>query len=203
MSITDNGPLSRRRLRNVFEQLANDRKLAILRYTHDHGSFTVADLKSDLGIPHTTAHAYCRELRTAGLLAREQSKPARYTAVDFDLHLSLDAVAAVSKRLDLTYFEVANTLYRIAAHEQCLSRDVADLLVAQLADLRSEIDVLSLQDAGGIDRVYETAWATSLTVYDASYVAAAEATGLTLVTTDIGIHDHTAEIEVAGVDILR
>lgn len=105
--------------------------------------------------------------------------------------------------LDLTFFEVANTLYRIAAHEQRLSRDDADLLVAQLADLRPEIDVLSLQDAGGIDRVYETAWATSLTVYDASYVAAAEATGWTLVTTDSGIHDHTAEIEVAGVDILR
>lgn len=105
--------------------------------------------------------------------------------------------------LELGFFEVANTLYRIAAHEQRLSRDEADLLVEQLADLRTEINVLSLQDANGIARVYETAWATSLTVYDAGHVAAAASTGRTLVTTDGGIHDHApADVSVGDVDTL-
>jgi predicted nucleic acid-binding protein len=105
--------------------------------------------------------------------------------------------------LELAFFEVANTLYRIAAHEQRLERDDADLLVGQVADLRNEVDVLSLQDAGGIARIYETAWATSLTVYDAGYVTAAASTSRTLVTTDSGIHDHApADVTVSNVDAL-
>ncbi|WP_435078558.1 type II toxin-antitoxin system VapC family toxin [Halococcus sp. AFM35] len=105
--------------------------------------------------------------------------------------------------LELAFFEVANTLYRIAAHEQRLERDDADLLVEQVADLRNEVDVLSLQDAGGIARIYEAAWATSLTVYDAGYVTAAASTSRTLVTTDSGIHDHApADLTVSNVDAL-
>jgi predicted nucleic acid-binding protein len=105
--------------------------------------------------------------------------------------------------LELAFFEVANTFYRIAAHEQRLSRDDADLLVEQLVDLRNETNVLSLQDAGGIAHVYETAWTTSLTVYDAGHVAAAAATERTLVTTDGGIHDHApADVAVRNVDVL-
>lgn len=101
--------------------------------------------------------------------------------------------------LELTFFEVANTFYRIAAHEERLSREDTALLVEQLADLREEVDVLSLLDIVGIIRVYETAWATSLTVYDAAYVAAAEATGRSLVTSDGGIHNHAPEgVDVAG-----
>lgn len=93
MSVTDNAPYSRKRLRKVFEQLSNDRKLAILRYAREHEEFTVTELKDDLELPHTTAHEYCRELQTAGLLARKQGKPARYGTVDFEIHLSLDAIA--------------------------------------------------------------------------------------------------------------
>ena len=105
--------------------------------------------------------------------------------------------------LELAFFEVANTLYRIAAHEQRLERDDANLLIEQVADLRNEVDVLSLQDAGGIARIYETAWATSLTVYDAGYVTAAASTDRTLVTTDSGIHDHApADLTVNNVDAL-
>jgi predicted nucleic acid-binding protein len=105
--------------------------------------------------------------------------------------------------LELTFFEVANTLYRIIAHEERLSREDTALLIEQLADLQEEVDVLSLQDTGNIVRVYETAWATSLTVYDAAYVAAAEATGRSLVTTDRGIHDHASDsVKVVGVDSL-
>jgi predicted ArsR family transcriptional regulator len=104
MSVTDDTPLSRKRLRNVFEQLSNDRKLVILRYASRHENFTVAELKTDLDIPHTTAHEYCRELRAAGLLVRKQDKPAMYAAVDFELNLSLDAIATAveneSKTLD-------------------------------------------------------------------------------------------------------
>lgn len=40
-------------------------------------------------------------------------------------------------------------------------------------------------------------------VHDASYVATAEETGWTLVTTDSGIHNHASEGTVAGLDILR
>lgn len=93
MSVTDDTPISRKRLQTVFEQLANDRKLEILSYAADHGQFAMTDLKDDLGLPHTTAHDYCRELHQAGLLDRVQAKPASYAAVDFDIHLSLDAIA--------------------------------------------------------------------------------------------------------------
>jgi predicted transcriptional regulator len=93
MSVTDDTSISRKRLQMVFEQLANDRKLEILSYAADHEQFTVTALKDDLGLPHTTAHDYCRELHQAGLLQRNQMKPATYRAVDFDIHLSLDAIA--------------------------------------------------------------------------------------------------------------
>src|SRR5699024_412284 len=104
MSTTDNTPLSRKRLHTVVEQLANDRKLEILGYAAEHGQFSVADLKDEFGFPHTTAHEYCRDLATAGLLHREQGKPAVYSPVDFDIRLSLDAistaVAAESETVD-------------------------------------------------------------------------------------------------------
>jgi len=104
MSVTDETTISRKRLRSVFEQLANDRKLDILGYAADHEQFAVADLKTELGLPHTTAHEYCRDLHQAGLLRRDQGKPAQYAAVEFDIHLSLEAIAdtvdAESETLD-------------------------------------------------------------------------------------------------------
>lgn len=93
MSIVDDSPPSRKRLQDVFEQLANDRKLELLGYAAEQDEFTVAALKDDLGLPHTTAHEYCRELQAAGLLERKQGKPARYAAVDFEYHLSPDLIA--------------------------------------------------------------------------------------------------------------
>lgn len=93
MSVTDDSPLSRKRLQDVFEQLANDRKLELLGYAAEQGEFTVTELKADLGLPHTTAHEYCRELQAAGLLERKQGKPAQYAAVDFDFHLSPELIA--------------------------------------------------------------------------------------------------------------
>lgn len=94
MSTTDGHPLSRKRLREIGEQLANDRKLDILRYAADRGAFEVAELTDDLDLPHTTAHEYCRDLRDAGLLHRISEKPAAYAPLEFDIHLSLDEVAA-------------------------------------------------------------------------------------------------------------
>lgn len=104
MSVADDSPPSRKRLQDVFEQLANDRKLDLLGYAAEQGEFTVAELKANLGLPHTTAHEYCRELQAAGLLERKQGNPARYAAVDFEFHLSPEviatAVATESETLD-------------------------------------------------------------------------------------------------------
>lgn len=94
MSATDRLPLSRRRLRIIGEQLANDRKLDMLRYAAENDAFDVAALRDDLDLPHTTAHEYCRDLQRAGLLRRVQDKPAVYEATEFDIHLSLDQIAA-------------------------------------------------------------------------------------------------------------
>lgn len=104
MSVINEASVSRKRLQDIFEQLANDRKLEILSYAADHGEFAVTDLKDDLWLPHTTAHQYCRELQAVGLLSREQGKPATYTAVEFDLQLSLatitEAVQSEAETID-------------------------------------------------------------------------------------------------------
>lgn len=94
MSATDHVPLSRKRVQEIGEQLANDRKLDILSFAAEHDEFTVTQLKGTLDLPHTTAHEYCRELHNAGLLERVQEKPAAYAPVDFDIHLSLEDIAA-------------------------------------------------------------------------------------------------------------
>jgi DNA-binding GntR family transcriptional regulator len=94
MSTTEALPLSRKRLRDLGEQLANDRKLDILRYASERGQFAVTELTDDLDIPHTTAHEYCRDLQRAGLLRRVREKPAAYAPVDFEIHLSLEEIAS-------------------------------------------------------------------------------------------------------------
>ena len=94
MSAIDHPPLSRTRLRIIGEQLANDRKLDILRYAAENDAFEVAALTDELDLPHTTAHEYCRDLQRAGLLRRVQDKPAVYEATEFDIHLSLDQIAS-------------------------------------------------------------------------------------------------------------
>lgn len=106
MSVASDRPVTRKRLRQMFEQLANDRKLDILGYAADRDEFTVAELKEELGLPHTTAHEYCRDLQAAGLLVRKREKPAAYAAAEFELHLSLDeiarSVASETETLDYT-----------------------------------------------------------------------------------------------------
>lgn len=94
MSVTGHIPLSRKRLQELGEQLANDRKLDILSYAAEHDQFAVTDLKETLDLPHTTAHEYCRDLHQAGLLRRTQEKPAAYAPTNFDIRLSLEAIAA-------------------------------------------------------------------------------------------------------------
>lgn len=106
MSITDDTSISRKRLQAVFEQLANDRKLEILGYVAGREEVTVSELKDELGLPHTTAHEYCRDLHATGFLVRKGGKPARYAPADFDLQLSLssiaDAVESESETLEYT-----------------------------------------------------------------------------------------------------
>ena len=109
MSISNEAPLSRKRLQTVFEQLANDRKLDILTYAADHDHFSVTELKEAVGIPHSTAHEYCRDLHAAGLLNREQGKPARYSAVDFDFNLSLDRISNAVEAESETLEYIINT----------------------------------------------------------------------------------------------
>ena len=46
---------------------------------------TVAELKEALGLGHTTAHEYCRDLHAADLLERKGRKIARYGRVEFYL----------------------------------------------------------------------------------------------------------------------
>lgn len=94
MSATDDPPLSRKRLRAIGEQLANDRKLDILRFAAEQEQFQVIELTENLDIPHTTAHEYCRDLQQAGLLRRTQEKPAAYAPIEFDIHLSLNDIAS-------------------------------------------------------------------------------------------------------------
>lgn len=94
MSSTDDSSISRKRLQDIGEQLANDRKLDILSYAAAHDRFTVAELKDALDLPHSTAHEYCRDLQRVGLLERVQDKPAEYAAIEFDIHLSLEEIAA-------------------------------------------------------------------------------------------------------------
>lgn len=102
MSITDDRSLSRKRLQDIGEQLANDRKLDILSFAADHQGFTVAELKDALDLPHSTAHEYCRDLQQAGLLERVSDKPAVYAAVDFEVHLSLEEIASAVEAEDQT-----------------------------------------------------------------------------------------------------
>ena len=102
MSISDDRSLSRKRLQDLGAQLANDRKLDILSFAADHEQFTVIDLKDALDLPHSTAHEYCRDLQQAGLLGRVQEKPATYRAVDFEVHLSIDDIAAAVETEDQT-----------------------------------------------------------------------------------------------------
>lgn len=149
--------LSRKHVRQLGEQLANDRKLGILSYAADRERFTVSELKSALDIPHSTAHEYCRDLQGAGLLERVQEKPAAYAPVDFTFELSLDtivtAVESESQTLDYatarygeeivdevidiwTEIDDGDLTFREASSE--LGMDHADFL-----RVASELDLLS------------------------------------------------------------
>jgi len=102
MSSTDDSSISRKRLQDIGEQLANDRKLDILSYAAAHDQFTVTELKEALELPHSTAHEYCRDLQQVGLLERVRNKPAEYAKVDFDIRLSLDDIASAVEAEDQT-----------------------------------------------------------------------------------------------------
>lgn len=149
--------LSRKRLRDIGEQLANDRKLEILTYAADRERFTVAELKDSLGIPHTTAHEYCRDLARAGLIERVQGKPAAYAPIDFEVKLSLDeissAVESESQTLSYVYEkygeeaveDVLDVWDRVEAGELTYREASAEVGMKHVDFLRTaaELDLLS------------------------------------------------------------
>jgi predicted nucleic acid-binding protein len=94
--------------------------------------------------------------------------------------------------LELMFYEATNVLWKIAAHRQDISRETGAGLADQLDGLRSEMQVYNLGDVPAA-RVYEVAWDTGQSAYDAAYVATADARDLPLVTSDGGIHDHAPE----------
>ena len=124
MSATER--LSRKHVRQLGEQLANDRKLEILSYAADRERFTVSELKSALDIPHSTAHEYCRDLHGTGLLERVQEKPAAYAPVDFTFELSLDTIATAVDS------ETQTVEYATARY--------GDEIVDEVIDIWAEID---------------------------------------------------------------
>jgi len=113
--------LSQKRLRAIAEQLANDRKLELLSFAADHDRFDVEAVKSELDLPHSTAHEYCRDLRSAGLLRRVKEKPAIYAPVEFDIHLSLAAIAEAVEADEETLE------YAIAEYGEGIIDDILDV----------------------------------------------------------------------------
>lgn len=94
--------------------------------------------------------------------------------------------------IDLAFIEATNVVWRLSAHQTLMQRGVGRDLLAALDDLRSEIITHDCREIG-IVAIYDMAWDCGLTAYDAAYIAAAEQTDLTLVTSDQGIHDHAPE----------
>lgn len=121
MSRVDDAPLTRKRLRTVLEELANDRKLDIIDYAATHGEFSVAELTDELDLPHTTAHEYCRDLQRAGLLSREQGKPARYSPIDFEVSLSPAVIS------DAVENEARTLEYAVDRYGEGIVDDVIDV----------------------------------------------------------------------------
>ena len=93
---------------------------------------------------------------------------------------------------ELAFYEAGHSLWRDSAAVHRVSREDARDAVAYLDTVRKEMHVLSVADVGAND-IFATVWDEGVTYYDASYIAAADMTGATLVTEDRGMADHTPE----------
>jgi predicted nucleic acid-binding protein len=105
------------------------------------------------------------------------SKDAEDRHCDASRALVLDHPQLVGA-LDLTLYEVANVL-GVRAGAPAVAREVLTAIVARCGERLVEVDPDLL------DTAFELAAEHRLTAYDAAYVAAAQARGWTLVSTDI------------------
>ena len=93
--------------------------------------------------------------------------------------------------LDLTIYEVGNSIWRLAHLERKISNDQACSLLNSFLLLIQHMEVLTIE---GMEKsVKEFSIEKSLTFYDASYLVAAETRGLVLVTDDEQLAKVTAK----------
>lgn len=85
--------------------------------------------------------------------------------------------------LDLTGYEIGNALWRLCLLERKIAPSEASELLASAVDLLGKLGQIRLEDLNS-NRILAIGVAERITFYDASYVAAAEASRLTIVTDD-------------------
>lgn len=85
--------------------------------------------------------------------------------------------------LDLTGYEIGNALWKLCALEKKIESSGASLLLKSSVDLMGHLEKIRLEDLNS-DRIMDIGISKRITFYDSSYVVAAEAKHLTLVTDD-------------------
>ncbi len=85
--------------------------------------------------------------------------------------------------LDLTLYEVSNAIWKLSYRENKLTREQSRLLLDSILTLLSRMQTNNIK---GLEKhVYDLSTKEGLTIYDASYLAVAERSGLVLVTDDL------------------
>ncbi len=85
--------------------------------------------------------------------------------------------------LDLTFYEIGNALWRLCLMERKITHSEASGLITSAVDLLGRLGQIRLEDLNS-NRILDIGIAKRITFYDASYVAAAEARRLMIVTDD-------------------
>lgn len=113
-------------------------------------------------------------------------------AVAFDEHI-----------LDLTVYEVANTLWKLGVARDQLTESELDTALGILERLEHEIQMQNATGSGLTDTV-SIAREHGLTVYDAAYLVTADQYHLTIVTEDSALRDtaHARDVGVADIERL-
>jgi predicted nucleic acid-binding protein len=98
--------------------------------------------------------------------------------------------------LDLTMYEAANALWKIAVAQDLLADDELQDAITILDRLDREVQFESATGAE-LDRTMRVARRDGLTFYDASYLSIAERDGLSLVTEDTALRNAAIRQSVA------
>lgn len=106
-------------------------------------------------------------------------------AVVFDEHI-----------LDLTVYEAANALWKIALVRDLLSEDELQDAVSILGRLHRDVRIENPAETE-LERTMQIACQDGLTFYDASYLAIADRDDLSLVTEDAGLREAAVQRDVA------